>query len=170
MCLTGSRAHRIGLTPPHPLPAEHCKVQSRKGVGDFVRPATVLSHNVRRLCSFFPCRRGKCCPFFSFCVFRVWFGVFCRFLSFFSSKGRFFGKIFGSELLFWGGCVGLVFFAGFLLMFLLYFFGVSLPKLFGKNSLLVRSGFFWVRSLFLRFILSSSSFFVCFFFVFSLER
>ena len=23
--------------------------------------------------------RGKCCPFLSFCVCRVWFGVFCRF-------------------------------------------------------------------------------------------
>ena len=64
---------------------------------------------------------GKCCPFFSFCVFGVWSGVFCRFLQFFSSKGRFFGNIFGSELLFLGGCVGLVFFGGFLLMFLLYF-------------------------------------------------
>ena len=35
--------------------------------------------------------------------------------------GSLFGKIFGSELLFLGGCVGLVFFGGFLLMFLLYF-------------------------------------------------
>ena len=35
--------------------------------------------------------------------------------------GSFFGKIFGSELLFLGGCVGLVFFGGFLLLFLLYF-------------------------------------------------
>ena len=33
--------------------------------------------------------RGKCCSFLSFCVFEVWFGVFCRFLSFLLSKGRF---------------------------------------------------------------------------------
>ena len=34
--------------------------------------------------------------------------------------GSLFGNIFGSELLFLGGCVGLVFFGGFLLLFLLY--------------------------------------------------
>ena len=35
--------------------------------------------------------------------------------------GSFFGKIFGSELSFLGGYVGLVFFGGFLLLFSLYF-------------------------------------------------
>ena len=34
---------------------------------------------------FSPSRRGKCCPFSSFLFFCVWFGVFCRFLLFFSS-------------------------------------------------------------------------------------
>ena len=38
--------------------------------------------------------------------------------------GSFLGKIFGSELLFLGGRVGLVFFGGFLLLFLLYFVAV----------------------------------------------
>ena len=43
--------------------------------------------------------------------------IFCR-----SSFLRVaFWKIFGSELLFLGGCVGFVFFGGFLLLFLLYF-------------------------------------------------
>ena len=68
-----------------------------------------------------PFRRGKCCPFFPFCVFCVWSGVFCRFLPFFSSKGRFLKKNLGSELLFLGGGVGHVFFGGFLPMFLLLF-------------------------------------------------
>ena len=49
----------------------------------FIITATVLSHSV---CSrMFVPPRGKCCPFFSFCVFCAWFRVFCRFLSFFSS-------------------------------------------------------------------------------------
>ena len=55
--------------------------------------------------------------------------------------------------MFLGGCVGLVFFGGFLLMFLLYFFGVSLPKLFGK--ILLMSGL-----VFSGFVLSSLGFFV----------
>ena len=42
-------------------------------------------------CHFFSCppsRRGKCCPFFLFLCFCVWFGVFCRFfLPFFFSEG-----------------------------------------------------------------------------------
>ena len=88
---------------------------------------------------------------FFICVFRVWFGVFCRFFAVPLFLGSLFEKIFGGELLFLGGVVGLVFFGGFLPMFLLYFFGSSLPKVFGKNSLDVRSGVFWVRSLFLWF-------------------
>ena len=48
-----------------------------------------------------PCGRGKCCPFFSFVFFSVWFLSFAVFLAkFSSSKGRFLRKIFGSELLF----------------------------------------------------------------------
>ena len=54
--------------------------------------------------------------------------------------GSLFGKIFGSELLFLGGCVGLVFFGGFLLMFLLYFLAVRSRNCL-ENSLDVRSGF-----------------------------
>ena len=86
----------------------------------------------------------------------VYFAVF---LSFLLSKGRFFGKIFGSELLFLGGCVGFVFFGGFLLLFLLYFLAGSLPKLFGK--ILLMSGL-----VFSGFVLSSFGFFVDAVFVF----
>ena len=46
--------------------------------------------------------------------------------------------------------VGLVFFGGFCLCFC-FIFGGSLPKVSGKNSLIVRSGVFWGRSLFLWF-------------------
>ena len=91
--------------------------------------------------------------FFSSCVFRVWFGVFCRFLPFFSSKGRFLEKIFGSELLFLGVGVGLVFFGGVFAYVFDYIFGISLPKLFGK--ILLMSGL-----VFLGFVLSSFGFFV----------
>ena len=63
---------------------------------------------------------GNAVRFFLFVFFLsgpVSFVVFCR-----SSPLRVvFGKIFGSELLFLGGCVGLVFFGRFLLLFLLYF-------------------------------------------------
>ena len=65
--------------------------------------------------------------------------------------GSLFGKIFGSELLFLGGCVGLVFFGGFLLIVFALFFWRFAPDTVWKNSIDVRSGFFWVRSLFLRF-------------------
>ena len=52
--------------------------------------------------------------------------------------------------MFLGGCVGLAFFGGFLLLFLLFFWR-SAPEPVWKNSIDVRSGFFWVRSLSLRF-------------------
>ena len=58
---------------------------------------------------------------FFFLFFGVWSGVFCRFFVVPLFLGSLFGKIFGSELLFLGGCVGLVFFGVFLLLFLFYF-------------------------------------------------
>ena len=64
--------------------------------------------------------------------------------------------------MFLGGCVGLVFFGGFLLLFLLYFLAFA-PEPVWKNSIDVRSGFFWVRSLFLRFF-RRRRFFLFFFF------
>ena len=143
----------LNRPPPHPLPAEHCKGQSRKGVGDTVRPATVLSHIVGPLCAFCPpSRRGKCCPFFSFCVFRVRFGVFRLFCRF-SLLRVVFEKIFRSELLFLGGVVGLVFFGGFLPMFLLYFLAVRSRKC--SENILLMSGL-----VFFGFVLSSFGFFV----------
>ena len=75
--------------------------------------------------------------------------------------GSLFGKIFGSELLFSGFVVGLVFFGGFLPMFLLCFWRFA-PESVWNFSLDVRSGVFWVRSLFLWFF-SSTSFFAFFF-------
>ena len=81
-----------------------------------------------------PSRRGKCCPFFSFCVFRVWLGVFCLFFPVLLFLGSLFEKIFGSELLFSGVGVGRVFFGGFLPMFLLYFLAVCSRKCLEKFS------------------------------------
>ena len=62
-------------------------------------------------------------------------------------------------------CWSCVFFGGFLPMFFALFFRGSLPKLFEKNSLNVRSGSFWGRSLFLLFffLFFSSSFSLFFF-------
>ena len=78
--------------------------------------------------------------FFILC-FCVWFGVFCRFLQFFSSKGRFLEKFSGANFCFWVLVLGLCFLLGFCLCFC-FIFGGSLPKVFGKNSLDVRSGVF----------------------------
>ena len=111
--------------------------------------ATVLSHNVCwNVCS----PKGEMLSFFFFCVFCVWSGVFCRFLQFFSSKGRFFGKIFGSELLFFCFGVGFVSFGGFWPMFLLHFWRFA-PESVWK--ILLMSGL-----LFFGFFLSSFGFFV----------
>ena len=79
-------------------------------------------------------RRGKCCPFFSFCFLCVWSGVFCRFFAALLFLGSLFEKFFGSELLFLGGGAGLVFFGGFLPMFLLYFRAVRSRKCLEKFS------------------------------------
>ena len=74
--------------PLYPLPAERCKGQPRKGVGDNLGTATVLSHHClgTSVC-FSPFSKGEMLSFFffSFCVFRclapVSLVVFCPFLS-----------------------------------------------------------------------------------------
>ena len=70
--------------------------------------------------------------------------------------GSLFEKIFGSELLFLGVGVGLVFFGGFLPMFLLYFWRFA-PESVWKNSLDVRSVCF-LGSFSLPLVFSSTSF------------
>ena len=89
---------------------------------------------------------------FSFCVSCVWLGVFCRFFAILLFLGSMSEKIFGSELLFLGVGVGLVFLMGFAYVFALCF-GGSLPKVFGK--ILLMSGLS-----FSGFVLSSFGFFV----------
>ena len=69
-----------------------------------------------------------------FCVFCVWFGVFCRFFAALLFLGSLFEKIFGSELLFIGLGVGRVFFGTVLLMFLLYVLSVRSRKCLEKFS------------------------------------
>ena len=66
-------------------------------------------------------RRGKCCPFLSFCFFRVWLGVLCRFFSVLLFLGSLLEKFFGSEFLFLGFGVGRVYFVAVLPMFLHYY-------------------------------------------------
>ena len=158
--------HRLGLTPPPPPPpsCRSCKGQPRKGVGED-RARQPYCHTLLGLIFCVP-PRGKCCPFFSFCVFSVRSGVFCRFLSFFSFLRVVFWKNFRERTFVFGWlCWSCVFWWVFAIVFAL-FFGVSLPKLFGK--ILLMSGL-----VFSGFVLSSLGFFrrrrlfffvVCFFF------
>ena len=92
-----------------------------------------------------PFRRGKCCPFFPFCVFCVWSGVFCRFLPFFSSKGRFLKKFSGANFCFWVVVLVLCFLVGFCLCFC-FFFGGLLPKV--SEKILLMSGLVFFGGLF----------------------
>ena len=88
--------------------------------------------------------------FFILCFFvsgPVSFAVFVVLLF----LGSLFVKIFGSELLFLGGCVGLVFFLVGFCYCLGFIFWRFAPETVWKNSIDVRSGSFWGRSLFLRF-------------------
>ena len=111
-----------------------------------------------------PFRRGKCCPFFFFFSVSglVSFAVFCR-----SSFLRVaFWKNFRERTFVFGWlCWSCVFWWVFAIVFVL-FFGVSLPKLFGK--ILLMSGL-----VFSGFVLSSLGFAptsFLFLFVFSFER
>ena len=115
---------------------------------------TLLGENV---CS----PKGEMLSFFSFCVFSVRSGVFCRFLSFFSSKGRFLENFRERTFVFGWLCWSWVFWWVFANVFAL-FFGVSLPKLFEK--ILFMSGL-----VFSGFVLSSLGFFVVVFVVFFLR-
>ena len=72
-----------------------------------------------QIARFSPFSKGEMLPVFVFCVFDVWFGVFCRFLSFLLSKGRFLKKFSGANFCFW--VIVLVLCFWFLPMFLLHF-------------------------------------------------
>ena len=73
---------------------------------------------------------------FSFCVFCVWFGVFCHFFAVLLFLGSLFGKFFGSELLFLSAVVGLVFFDSVLPRFLFYYLVFRSRKCLGKILLM----------------------------------
>ena len=110
-----------------------------EGGGGEVTPATVLSHCRLIVVVFSLFLKGEMLSvFFSFCVFCVWFGVFCRFFLF---LGSLFEKFFGSRLLVFGLGVGRVFFGSVFLMFLLYVLSARSRKCL-ENSLDVRSCFF----------------------------
>ena len=76
-------------------------------------------------------------------------------------------KFFRERTFVFGCVVGLVFFGAVLLRFLLYFFGGSLPKLFGK--ILLMSGLLFWGLFSLLWVFSSTSF-LSFFFVPFQER
>ena len=162
--------HRLGLTPPTPFLQNTVKDSPGRGWGTH-RPATVLSHIVGSLCLLFPpSRRGKCCSFFSFCVFGVWSSVFCRFFCR-SSRLRvvFLKKFSGANFCFRVLVLVLCFLVGFCLCFCFIFWRFA-PETVWKNSIDVRSGFFWVRSLFLWFFRRRRRRFEFLFLLFSFSR
>ena len=76
------------VSPPPPPPScRSCKGQPRKGVGED-RARQPYCHTLWGLIFLLP-QGGNAVRFFHFVFFSVRSGVFCRFLSFFSSKGRF---------------------------------------------------------------------------------
>ena len=83
---------------------------------------------------FSPFSKGEMLSVFLILCFLCLVRRLLSFFAIFHFLGSFFEKIFGSELLFLGGCVGLVFFGGFLLMFLLYFLAVRSRKCLEKFS------------------------------------
>ena len=87
---------------------------------------------------------------FSFCVFLCQVECLLPFFAVLLFLGSLFEKIFGSELLFLGVGVGLVFFGGVLHRFLLYVLTVRSRNYLEKFSW-CQVCCFWVRSLFLRF-------------------
>ena len=160
-----------GLNPLHPplrLPGRIPEIQGlggRRGRGACGRQLYCHTCAARS-----PLEGGNAARFFLF-VFSVSGPVsFALFLSFLLSKGRFFGKIFGSELLFLGGCVGFCVFGGFLLLFLLYFLAFRSRNCLEKFS----SCQVWFFSGFvlssLGFFSSSSSSFSVFVLFFSFSR
>ena len=155
------------IRPPPPpfLPNGVKDSSSRKGVV-FVGNREGRCHCHTLSGRFSPFSKGEMLSVFSFCVFCVWFGVFCRFFTVLLFLGSLFEKIFGSELLFLGVGVGRVFFGAVLPMFLLYCLVFRSRKCLEK--ILLMSGL-----VFLGFFLSSFGFFVdvaLFFFSFSREK
>ena len=152
-----SSTHRMA-SPPHPLPAERCKGQPRKGVGeDGARQPYCHTMSV------FPLfRRGKCCPFLLFCV-SVSGSVFFAFFSVLF-LGCSLKKISGANFGFWVLVLALCF-----LVFCLGF-GVVFWRLAPES---VWKNFPDVRSAVLVFVLSSLGFSptsFSFWFVFERQR
>ena len=154
---------QIRSHPPHPLPAECCKGQPRKGVGDNnVRQPYCHTVSVLDSRMFVPLR-GKCCPFFSFCFFGVWSGVFCRFFCRSSFLRVAFWKNFRERTFVFGWlCWSCVFWWVFAIVFALFFWRFA-PETVWK--ILLMSGL-----VFSGFVLSSlgfspTSFVFCLFFL-----
>ena len=105
--------HLIRRLSPYSLPAEGCKGRLRKGVGDY-QTATVLGR------FFSPLMMGEMLSvLFFLCFFvsgLVSFAVFAVPLF----LGSLFEKISGANFVFGLSVLGLLFFGGFLPMFLLY--------------------------------------------------
>ena len=149
--------YRTGLTPPSPFLSNAVNYSPGRGWG---WPRAGNRTVTLTLLVFPPSRRGKCCPFFSFCVFCVWSGVSCCFFTVLLFLGSLFEKIFGSELLFLGVGVRRVFFGAVLPMFLLYGLVFRSRKCLGK--ILLMSGLVFLGFFLSSFGFSPTSSFFCF--------
>ena len=108
-------------------------------------PATALSH----LCFLFPFRKGKCCPFLLFC-----FSCSARcpqavLRSYFSLRVAAWNKFLGANFVFCGRWLSCVFRWCFASVF--WFYGV-VPRSRNCSKMFMSGLLFWVRSLFLRFL------------------
>ena len=100
--------------PPHPLPAERCKGQPRKGVGeDSARQP--YCHTVLGVCvGFFPLLEvGNAVRFFTFCFLSLVRRPLPFFLQFFSSSGCCSEKFSGASFCFWVSVLVLCFLSCF---------------------------------------------------------